>query len=287
MAQRAGLSQTESLPRSAGLARSTAATPNSSPDAKPIDGAHLSKHFPSTRSATLIALLLGAVSLTAAYAAPQMGGGANSVQGKVLEAKNVEGYTYLKLQTAAGEVWAAVPTSSVKPGAQVVVENPMVMKNFESRTLQRKFDAILFGQLAGSAAPAAAMPMAPAAGSPHAGIAPAAKPVAPTAPVAKATGPDAKTVAEVNAGKAALAGKTVSLRGQVVKINSGIMGKNWLHLQDGTGSAGNGSNDVIVTSRETAAVGDVVTARGVVRTNVDLGMGYAYAVLVEDASLKK
>jgi hypothetical protein len=250
-------------------------------------GAHVRKKFASARSAGLIALISAAACLTAAQAAPQMGGGTSAVQGKVLEARNVEGYTYLKLQTAAGEVWAAVPTSSVKPGAQVVIGNSMVMQNFESRTLNRKFDKILFGQIVDPKMPFDAAPAAPAAASPHAGVAPAPKPAVSVAPMAKASGPDARTVAEVHAGKAALKGKTVSLRAQVVKVNAGIMGKNWLHLQDGTGSASDGSNDVIVTSKQIAAVGDVITARGVVRTNVDLGMGYAYPVLVEDASVQK
>jgi hypothetical protein len=250
-------------------------------------GAHVRKNFVSARSAGLIALVFAAACLTLAQAAPQMGGASSAVQGKVLEARNVEGYTYLKLQTKAGEVWAAVPTSSVKPGAQVAIGNPMVMENFESKTLNRKFDRILFGELVGPKLPAGAAPSAAAAVSPHAGGAPAAKPAAVLSPMARASGPDARTVAEVHAGKASLKNKTVSLRAQVVKVNSGIMGKNWLHLQDGTGSAADGSNDVIVTSKDTAAVGDVITARGVVRTNVDLGMGYAYPVLVEDAGLSK
>jgi len=34
-------------------------------------------------------------------------------------------------------------------------------------------------------------------------------------------------------------------------------------------------------------VGDVVKAKGTVRTDVNLGSGYAYAVLIEDAKLAK
>jgi hypothetical protein len=105
--------------------------------------------------------------------------------------------------------------------------------------------------------------------------------------VAKATGPEARTVAEIVAGKAALKDRTVLVRAQVVKVNSGIMGKNWLHLRDGSGTAADGSNDILVTSQDTAAVGDIVSARGTVRTDVNIGAGYAYAVLVGDAALKK
>jgi len=105
--------------------------------------------------------------------------------------------------------------------------------------------------------------------------------------VAKASGADAKTVAELVKGRLALKDKPAQLRGQVMKVSLGIMGKNWLHLQDGSGNAADGSHDIVVTSKDSAAVGDVVTAQGLVRTDVNLGSGYAYAVLIEDAVLRK
>lgn len=121
--------------------------------------------------------------------------------------------------------------------------------------------------------------------SPYGG-APAAPP-APVAKVAKASGPSARTVAEVFAGPAALKDKNVTIRGKVVKVTPGVMGKNWVHLQDGTGSADSRTNDLIVTTTDTTAVGDVVVATGTVRTNVDLGSGYSYAVMVADAKIRK
>jgi hypothetical protein len=204
------------------------------------------------------------------------------VQGEVLETRNVDGYTYLRLKTASGEVWAAVATTSVKTGAQVTLGNTTVMENFESRTLKKTFDRIVFGQIvdprggpaAGGAAVTAAAPTAPPQ---------AAKAIK----VEKATGPDARTVADVVTGKAGLKGKSVLVRGQVVKVNTGIMGKNWLHLRDGSGSAADGSNDILVTTKGIAAIGDVVSVKGTVRTDVDLGSGYAYAVLIEDAEVRK
>jgi len=77
------------------------------------------------------------------------------------------------------------------------------------------------------------------------------------------------------------------VRGTVVKFLPGIMGKNWVHLRDGTGVAADESNDLTVTTKGGANPGDVVTARGVVRTNVDLGMGMSFKILVEDATLTK
>lgn len=112
-------------------------------------------------------------------------------------------------------------------------------------------------------------------------------PTAPIEKVAKATGADARTVAEVIAGRKALKDKDVTIRGKVVKVTTGILGKNWLHLQDGSGSAAKGTHDIVVTTTEVTAVGDVVNARGKVRTDVTIGPGYAYEVLVEDAKLRK
>jgi hypothetical protein len=77
------------------------------------------------------------------------------------------------------------------------------------------------------------------------------------------------------------------LRGKVVKVSSAVMGKNWLHLRDGSGSAKDNTNDIVVTTKEQTMVGSVVVERGVVRTDLDLGSGYAYKVLIEDATLQK
>lgn len=100
--------------------------------------------------------------------------------------------------------------------------------------------------------------------------------------VAKAEG--GKTVAEVFAEKDALAGKPVTLRGKVVKSNVGIMGKNWIHVRDGSGSEG--SNDLTVTTTTAQPnVGDTVLITGPLVLNKDFGMGYMYDVIVEDAQV--
>jgi hypothetical protein len=100
--------------------------------------------------------------------------------------------------------------------------------------------------------------------------------------IAKAEG--GKTVAEVFAEKDALAGKPVTFRGKVVKTNPDIMGKNWLHVRDGSGEEG--TNDLTITTAGTLPnVGDTVLVTGNVALNKDFGMGYAYDVLVEDAQV--
>ena len=210
--------------------------------------------------------------------------GANTtVKGKVLETKDVEPYTYLRLKTKDGEVWAAVGKSPVKVGSEVTIENASIMTNFESKTLKKTFDRIYFGSIAGAGtkAPLAGGDMAAV----HAGV---AKPAdVGEVKVAKATGPDARTVAEVVAKRTDLKDKTVVVRGKVVKFTPGVMDKNWIHLRDGTGSAADGTNDVVVTTKDETQIGAVVLVKGVVHTDKDLGSGYSYKVLIEEATLQK
>ncbi len=194
--------------------------------------------------------------------------------GEVLEVQQVESYTYLRLKTKDGETWAAISRAPVTKGSAITIENAMVVNNFESRAMKKTFQTIVFGNLAGA--------------NPHAGMArPAEASVAPDAKVAKASGPNAKTVAEIVAQAASLKDKTVLVRGKVVKYNAGILGRNWIHLRDGSGSAASNNNDLLITSMHAVKVGAVVTARGVVRTDKDFGSGYVYKVIVEEASFEE
>jgi len=105
--------------------------------------------------------------------------------------------------------------------------------------------------------------------------------------VEKATGSGARTIAEIWSGKDSLKDKNVVVRGKVVKSLSGIMGKNWIHLRDGSGSREKGNDDITVTTNGTAAVGDVVVVNGTLRADKDFGAGYVYSVIIEEAKLQK
>jgi hypothetical protein len=240
-------------------------------------------------------LLVALAALLAAHAAWAAGDAsppaAPSVKGEVLEVLDTDAFTYMRLKTAKGETWAAVSKAAVKKGEQVTIDNPTVMQNFQSKSLKRTFDTIVMGRLAG--APGAPAP-ASAAASPHAGVdmsqfhggAGKAPDVA-IGKVAKAEGPSGRTIAEVYANRAALKDKPVTIRARVVKVTPGVMGKNWVHLRDGSGAAADGSNDLVATSKDEPKVGDLVVAKGTVKTDVNLGSGYAYKVLVEGASFQK
>lgn len=244
-----------------------------------------------------------AAAATAAIEAPAPAAAPGTLNGKVLETMNSGGYTYIRLETAAGEAWAAIGQADVKVGSTIAITPQMTMTDFESPTLKRKFASIVFGTLV---QPGGAMPAAMAAtgdsphggamgamgamgSSPHAsgmgGNEPAAS--APIAKVAKAEGPDARTVEEIWAQKDALKGKRVVVRGVVVKYSSNIMGKNWIHLRDGSGSADKKNDDITVTTTSLAAKGDTVLVTGKIATNIDIGAGYAYEVMIEDAGVAK
>ncbi len=93
------------------------------------------------------------------------------------------------------------------------------------------------------------------------------------------------SIAELYANKTVYQGKTVRLHGKVVKYNPNIMGKNWVHIQDGTEHEG--KNDLTVTTSMTTKVGDEITVEGTVVLNKDLGAGYFYEILLEDATIVK
>jgi len=93
------------------------------------------------------------------------------------------------------------------------------------------------------------------------------------------------TVEELFAGKANLSGKEIVLRGKVVKFNPQIMGKNWLHVHDGSGDANAHTNDLTITTDVPAKVGDTVLVKGKVILDKDFGYGYKYDVIIEDAKV--
>ena len=224
------------------------------------------------------------------------------IRGKVAEKIDVNQYSYLKIASADGEVWTAVPTTTKAVGDVVAVAGAMWMENFKSATLNRTWPKIAFGVLQGealsgppqSAQPpavkgmfakaAAQSPQSPSAAVPAGHPAPAAPADTGPVKVSRASGPQGRTIADIYAQSAKLKDQHVSVHGKVVKATNGVMGKNWLHLRDGTGQGA--TADLTVASDQTAGVGDTVLVSGIVHLDRNLGAGYHYDVLVEDAQVK-
>jgi hypothetical protein len=207
--------------------------------------------------------------------------------GNVLETMNSGGYTYVMVDTGSEKIWAATPEFSVKVGDSVVIPEGMPMYNFHSTTLNRTFEMVYFVpavSVNGAAADLKASAMGQSLPQMPPGHPPTvAKSTVDFSGIDKAQG--GLTVSEVLTGKSELAGKEVILRAKVVKFMAEIMGKNWIHVQDGTGSQGTNDLTVTVAPQIVAKVGDTVLVKGIVTTDKDFGYGYRYDVILEDAQL--
>jgi hypothetical protein len=211
--------------------------------------------------------------------------------GRVLESIQVSRYTYLRIATRdAGEIWAAVPRGQVETGSEVRIRNPQRMEKFTSHSLQRAFAVIYFGVLDGMPSSSQGMisphglgGMPGSSTNPHGQPTPSA--TLPSEPIAKASGEHGRTVEQVHAQGKTLSGKRVRARGVVVRVTANVMGKTWVHLQDGSGNAAARTHDLAVTMQSQPTVGQVVEVEGQLGVNRDFGSGYRYSVLLEDARL--
>lgn len=211
--------------------------------------------------------------------------GPSSLSGRVAETMNSGGYTYVLLEQKGKKTWVAVPEMKVLVGQQISLQSGQETLNFTSKSLNRTFDSIIFsGGPVSAPKPAGKMEKSGSAGMGSKAVVP---PISKNIKVTKATGADAYTVAEIYEKRTALHDKTAVVKGQVVKVSAGIMGKNWIHLQDGTGDVATGTGDLVVTSQELPAVGDVITIKGTVFKDKDFGAGYKYSVIIENAVLVK
>jgi len=191
----------------------------------------------------------------------------DGVSGKVLETMDSGGYTYLLVEEAGGaRRWAAVPQTFVRKGDMVELFPGMEMGSYTSPTLGRTFDGIVFSSgikgmkrlVGGDGKEADEVPA-----------------------VAKAEGPDAYTIAELYAAKKDMDGKTAVVRGKVYKVSK-YNGLNWLRIKDGSGSRKRGNHKLVVTTTDSAAKGDIVTVRGVMRADKSIG-ALTYEIIIEDA----
>ncbi|MBC8423239.1 DNA-binding protein [bacterium] len=235
--------------------------------------------MPRTRSCALALALLLSFTQAAFQARPAHAQGGNK-SGEILETLDVDAYTYFRVSDGDGDTWVAAPKSSIPVGARIAYSTGMPMQDFRSQTLERTFPLIYFvggvEVLDGAETPAAAP------SSPH------NQKVAPAAfEEGEAIEPPAGgfSVADLFELKDMLAGKSVACRGRVVKYNANIMGMNWLHIQDGSGAAEAGNHDITVTTTSTARKGDIVLIEGMLLKDKNLGSGYFFPVIVEEATV--
>ena len=190
-------------------------------------------------------------------------------EGVVVDTLEGGGYTYLQIDDTKKKYWVAVEGTKVEKGTEVRFTEELRAKDFESKSLNRKFDEIVF------ASNLQYRTQVPEKGN----LALVSEQVKESPYKQK----DTLSVKEAWEKRASLKDQTIAIRGKVVKASPNIMGRNWVHIQDGTGE-GSEVGRVVFTSSELPKVGDVVTASGVARVDKDFGSGYIYKIFVENAS---
>jgi hypothetical protein len=202
-----------------------------------------------------------------------------SFSGKVVETMNSSGYTYINLEKDDKQAWVAVPEMEVEVGQEISLYPRAAMKNHQSKTLNRTFETIIFS-------PGPVEESGPLAGTdPHGGKKDFTSEV--KEKIEKASGTNGYTVAELYDKKSSLDKKSVVVRAKVVKVSPDIMQKNWIHIQDGSGDPGRGSHDIIALSTDLPSVGDVVTVSGTLVNDKDIGGGYRFDVIIEEAKISE
>jgi hypothetical protein len=194
--------------------------------------------------------------------------------GKVIDKIPAKGYTYLQVSENKEDFWIAVPTMEIEIGETVYFSRYMVMEDFKSDNIDKSFDQILFVEDARKS------PTPDEMKNIHSGVVSSEKQEIKIQPLT-----DGKTVQQIFSDKVTLNGEIVKVKGQVVKFNKQIMKRNWIHIQDGTGSEK--EFDLVMTSNQEVQVGDIIIAEGKVVVDKDFGAGYFFSVMIEDVKIEK
>lgn len=224
---------------------------------------------------TVIILFSGCKGPLSTPAASESGKGEHNVV--VKEVIQVGTYTYLNVKEKRKETWIAVPAMQAAVGDKLSYSGGLEMTNFLSKELNRTFPSVLFLEgisMATKKGENAVMNNTPS------GV---VKPEKISVAIEAAEG--GISIAKLLETKADYSGKIVRIKGKVTKVNPEIMGKNWVHIQDGTEF--NGEFDLTVTTDVQPVVGDTVTFEGTITLKKDFGYGYFYEVLMEDGRLIK
>jgi hypothetical protein len=178
-------------------------------------------------------------------------------KGTVLETLQVENYTYVRINENNKDIWIAIPKLDVKPGNTIETSAGIIMKDFNSPTLKRTFTEIIFATKASVLD---------------------SKEQSKNTTTSKV--PGIFNVSKIIKNASDLKGNIITFNGKVTKVTPKIMGKNWVHFSDI-----NGNTDLVVTTQEELKVGDIVTMEGKVETNKNLGAGYFFYVIIEEAKI--
>lgn len=197
---------------------------------------------------------------------------------KIVVKETLDGgdYTYINAEENGNTYWMAISNAQVTVGDVYYYDGGLLMKDFESKQLNRTFDEITF--IEGIRTTEKAVESDQENTHINADVS--------TENMVKIEKPkNGTSLSELFSAKKSFSGKSIIVKGQVVKVNNGIMDKNWVHIVDGTEF--DGKNDLGITTLDSVNIGDIVTFKGKISLDKDFGHGYVYPILLEDAKLVK
>ncbi len=188
-----------------------------------------------------------------------------------------ERYTYVRVAEGNEEFWVAISKQPVEVGKQYIFQKGLMKKNFFSPEFNRVFETLYLVsdfRPAGLSTPNSSL-NAPEAINPE--------DILKVDPSQINRPAGSVTLKDLFANMASYNGKQIVVSGKVVKVNPMIMGRNWIHIQDGTVEG----KDLTVTTMENIPLGHVVSFEGTIALNKDFGAGYRYDIIMEGAVVKK
>lgn len=185
-----------------------------------------------------------------------------------LEVLPTEKYVYVRVKEGEDEFWIAATKQDIQVGKTYFYKKSLLQEHFESKEYNRVFDKLYLVSNLVSGDHGMEHNMA----LPEETVSSEVKNSSPV----KVEG--SMSISDLLKQKTSLAGKRVTVSGRVTKVNNNILGKNWIHIKDGSKD----DFDLVVTSPMTAQIGQVITVQATLTLNKDFGSGYSYELILEE-----
>ena len=190
---------------------------------------------------------------------------------KVLEVLPTSKYVYLNVVENGEEFWIATTKKEVEVGESYFYKNGILKTNFESKEHNRVFDKVY---LVANIVPAN-----------HGNQSSTLNQKTNTkteiqSPIQVDIEGSIK-ISELVNNKSKYNGKEVQVSGKCTKLNPNIMGRNWIHLKDGSMD----EYDLVITSEHVIPEGHIVTMKGTLILDKDFGAGYKYDLIIENGEI--
>ena len=191
-------------------------------------------------------------------------------------------YLYLYVKEGEEQFWIAVRKTEIKIGGMYYYKRALLKTNFESKENNKVFEKIY---LVTSLVPVN-----------HGNEQGSLKDINMTSAVDDINISDVKTVeksdnitqhkgsvmiSELVSNPKKFEGQIIQISGKCVKVNAGIMNRNWIHVKDGSQD----DYDLVITSDIFVPEGTSITMKALVTINKDFGAGYKYDLILENGVL--